>query len=124
VEIADVSTAVTGASLKEIFYEIDRLRKEVPSAEELNGIKNYLAGSFVRNNSSRQGVIGQLSFRDLHGLSEDYLNTYVQKVMEVTPQDVQRIAQMYIDPEKMTVVVVGDKAKIAEQIKPFATNER
>ena len=124
VEIADVSTAVTGASLKEIFYEIDRLRKEVPSAEELNGIKNYLAGSFVRNNSSRQGVIGQLSFRDLHGLQEDYLTNYVQKVMAVTPQDVQRIAQLYIDPEKMTVVVVGDKAKIAEQIKPFATNER
>jgi predicted Zn-dependent peptidase len=124
VEIADVSTAVTGASLKEIFYEIDRLRKEVPSAEELNGIKNYLAGNFVRNNSSRQGVIGQLSFADLHGLPKDYLTTYVQKIMAVTPQDVQRIAQLYIDPEKMTVVVVGDKATIAEQIKPFVTNER
>ncbi|HYP51370.1 MAG TPA: pitrilysin family protein, partial [Pyrinomonadaceae bacterium] len=57
VEIADVSTAVTGASLKEIFYEINRLRKEAPSAEELSGIKNYMAGTFVRNNSSRQGVI-------------------------------------------------------------------
>jgi predicted Zn-dependent peptidase len=44
--------------------------------------------------------------------------------MAVTPQDVQRIAQLYIDPEKMTVVVVGDKATIAEQIKPFVTNER
>lgn len=119
VEIADVTTAVTGPSIKEILFEIDRLRKEAPTAEEVAGIKNYLAGIFVLNNSSRQGVIGQLAFADLHGLPDDYLSTYVQKVMAVTPQDVQRIAQQYINPDKVTIVVVGDKAKIAEQIKPY-----
>src|SRR4030095_2826162 len=108
VEVADVTTAVTGPSLKEIFYEIDRLRNEPPSEAELQGIKNYLAGIFVLQNSSRQGVIGQLSFADLHGLPPNYLSTYVQKVMAVTPKDVQRIAQQYIQPDKMTVVVVGD----------------
>jgi zinc protease len=122
VEVADVTTAVTGPSIKEILYEIDRLRKEPPTADEVAGIKNYLAGIFVLNNSSRQGVIGQLAFADLHGLPADYLSTYVQKVMAVTPQDVQRIAQQYIDPSKVTIVVVGDKAKIAEQIKPYETN--
>ncbi len=122
VEMADVSTADTGASLKEIFYEIDRLRKEAPGAEELNGIKNSLAGYFVLSNSSREGIIEQLAFADLHALPENYLSAYVQKVIAVTPQDVQRIARTYIDPEKMTVVIVGDKEKIDGQIKPYKIN--
>jgi predicted Zn-dependent peptidase len=114
-----VTTAVTGPSLKEIFYEIERLQKEPPTAEELQGIKNYMAGIFVIQNSSRQGIISQLVFADLHGLGDNYLNTYVQKVMAVTPQDVQRVARTYLLGDKMTVVVVGDKSKIAEQLTPY-----
>ena len=44
---ADVTTAVTGPSLKEIFAEIDRLQAEPPTAEELQAVKNYAAGTFV-----------------------------------------------------------------------------
>lgn len=119
VQVADVTTAFTGPSLKEIFYEIDRLQKEPPTEAELQGIKNYLAGIFVLQNSSRQGVIGQLAFTDLHGLPENYLSTYVQKVLAVTPQDVQRIARQYVTPDKMAIVVVGDKSKVAEQLMPY-----
>lgn len=119
VEIADVTTNVTGPSIKEILYEINRLRNEPPTAEETAGIKNYMAGIFVLNNSSRQGVIGQLAFADMHGLPANYLSTYVQKVSAVTPQDIQRIAKQYLDPEKLTIVVVGDKEKIEDQIKPY-----
>jgi zinc protease len=119
VQVADVTTAVTGPSLKEIFYEIERLQKEPPTEEELQGIKNYLAGIFVLQNSSRQGVINQLAFVDLHGLDEKYLTTYVQKVFAITPKDIQRIAQTYLLNDKMTLVVVGDKSKIAEQVGAF-----
>ncbi|HJU53023.1 MAG TPA: pitrilysin family protein [Pyrinomonadaceae bacterium] len=119
VEVADVTTAVTGPSLKEIFFEIDRLQKEPPTEAELQGIKNYMAGIFVLQNSSRQGVINQLAFLDLHGLDEKYLTTYVQNVFAVTPKDVQRIAQTYLLSDKMTLVVVGDKSKVAEQLTPY-----
>src|SRR4029453_163273 len=119
VEIADVTTAVTGPSLKEIFSGPDRLRKEPPPADELQGIKNNLAGVFVLQNSSRQGIINQLSFCDLHGLPADYLGTYVQKILAVTPEEVLRVARQYLDPDKMTIVVVGDKAKIADQLSAY-----
>ena len=56
-ETADVTTGVTGASLKEIFYEIDRISKEAPTDDEMNGTKNYMAGIFVIRNSSRRGVV-------------------------------------------------------------------
>jgi predicted Zn-dependent peptidase len=119
VEIADVTTDVTGPALKEIVYEIDRLRKEAPPEAELQGIKNYLAGIFVLQNSSRAGVIAQLASADLHGHPPDYLSTYVQRIMAVTPRDVQRIAQQYLAPDKMAVVVVGDRAKVEPQLAPF-----
>jgi zinc protease len=118
-EVADVTTAVTGPSLKEIFYEIDRLQKDPPSDQELQGIKNYLAGLFVLRNSTRIGVISQLHFVDLHNLGDKYLDTYVQKVYAVTPKQVQEIMQKYVRSEKMTIVVVGDKAKITDQISPY-----
>lgn len=118
-QTADVTTNVTGASLKEIFYEIDRLRREPPTEEELRGIQNYLAGTFVLQNSSRAGIINQLSFVDLHGLGDEYLRTYVQRVYALTPQDVQRIARTYLDEQKMTIVVVGDRSVIEEQLRPY-----
>jgi zinc protease len=122
VEVADVTTAVTGPSLKEIFYEIDRLRKDPPPPEELKNIQSYLSGVFVlKNTISPDAVISQLQFVDSQGLNRSYLSTYVQKVSAVSPQDIQRLAETYISPSKMTIVVVGDKSKIADQIKPYET---
>ena len=119
-EIADVTTKDTGASLKEIFYEIDRLAKEAPGADELKGIQNYLAGIFVVQNSSRAGIALQLQQIDLQGLGEDYLSTYVQKVHAVTPQDVQRLSSQRLKPGGMTVVVVGDLATVRSQVASYA----
>jgi zinc protease len=119
VQVADVTTAVTGPSLKEIFYEIDRLQQSPPPADELQGIKNNLAGIFVIQNSSRSGIINQLAFLDLHGLPDTFLTNYVQNVLNVTPADVQRAARTYLRPDRMTIVVVGDREKIADQIKPY-----
>ena len=119
VEVADVTTESTGPSIKEILYEIDRLQKDPPSAAELEGIKNYLAGVFVLRNSNRGGLNAQLQYIDLHNLGDDYLNTYVQKVYAVTPEQLQQMAQKYIVADKLTIVVVGDKAKVAEQLAPY-----
>lgn len=119
VEVADVTTKDTGASIKEILFEIDRLRNEAPSVDELRGIQNYLAGTFVLRNSARAGIAQQLAILDLYGLGEDFLRNYVQNVYALTPADIQRLAKTYIDPAKLTIVVVGDRAKVAEQLKPY-----
>jgi zinc protease len=121
IETADVTTAATGPSLKEIFFEVERLQKEAPSAAELQGIQSYISGLFVIQNSTRGALIGQLRFVGLQGLGEEYLKTYVQKVNAVTPTDVQRMTAQYIKPEQMTIVVVGDKAKISEQLAPYGS---
>lgn len=119
VEVADVTSNVTGPALTEIFKEIDRLRTEPAPEAELTGIKNNLAGLFTIQNSSRTGVLGQIQFADLHGLGDDYLDRYVQHVMGVTPEDVRATAQKYIDPQKISIAVVGDRKVIDKQLGEF-----
>ncbi|KAA3652974.1 MAG: insulinase family protein, partial [Calditrichaeota bacterium] len=119
VQSADVTTDVTGASLREIMKEINLLQAEPPMSDELKGIENYMAGIFVLRNSSRGGIISQLNYVDLHDLDEAYLEEYVDRVHAVTPEDVQSITQKYIDDDKMIIVVAGDVKTIRQQVKEF-----
>ena len=118
-QVAAISTPVTGAAIQEIFNEIDRLQAEAPSAEELQGIQNYMAGTFVLQNSSPGGIIGQLAFLDLHGLADSWLRNYVQNVHAVTPEDVRRMTETYLRDEDMMIVIAGDRAAIEAQVAPF-----
>ena len=116
---ADVTTQFTGASIKEILSEIKRLSSEPPTAAELKGIQNYLSGLFVIQNSSRSALINQLEYVDFQGLGEDYLKNYIARVNAVTPEQVEKVTASQIKPDGLTIVVVGDKAKIADQIAPY-----
>ncbi len=122
VQNADVSTEVTAAALKEILFEIDRLQKEPPSAEDLAGVQSYMAGVFVLRNSSRAGIVNQLEFLVRHGLPDDYLRQYVEKVLSVTPAEVQEVAAKCIRPEGMTIVAVGDQKIIAPALATYGGN--
>jgi len=82
-------------------------------------MQNHLAGLFAIQNSSRAGIGSQLQFANLHGLGASYLTSYVDNVMKVTPNEVQTLAQRYVDPNRMTIVVVGDKATVEQQLQPF-----
>src|SRR5262249_29593806 len=116
-EQADVTTEHTGASLQEISKEIKRLQTEAPSTEELKGIQNYEAGIFVLQNSTPGGIINQLNFMDLHGLSDAYLTDRVKNIYAITPEKVQQMAKDYFKYEDMTLVLVGDKKQLDKQIK-------
>jgi predicted Zn-dependent peptidase len=123
VESADVSTEVTAPALKEILFEIERLQDEAPSKEELAGVQSYMAGIFVLRNSSRAGIINQLEFLVRHGLPDDYLRQYVDKVFAVTPADVKETAARYIRDGEMTIVAVGDEKVIGPELASFEEKE-
>jgi predicted Zn-dependent peptidase len=116
---ADVTTAVTGASLKEIFAEIDRLQAEPPPAGELRAVQSYMGGTFVLQNSTRGGIANQLLYVDLQGLGDEYLRTYVEKVSAVTPAQVSEMARKHLADDRMAIAIVGDGKAIAEQIQPY-----
>jgi zinc protease len=118
-EVADVTTGVTGASIEEIFKEIDRLTQEPPPADELQSIQNYLAGTFTLSSSSRGGLLGQLRMLDLHGLPRSYFTNYVRNVYAVTPAEVQRVMREYLPKDEMVIVIVGDRSQIEQQVAAY-----
>jgi predicted Zn-dependent peptidase len=122
-EQAAVVTESTGPAIREILYEIDSLATYPPSAEELEGIQNYLAGTFVLRNSNPGGLAQSLAFLDLHGLGRDYLEDYVERVYAVTPEDVQATARDLIRGADATIVVVGDRAVVEDQLAAFGDVE-
>jgi len=115
-ESADVTTEHTGASLTEIQKEIEKLQNEPPSQEEMDGIINYESGIYVLQNSTPNGIIGQLIFLDTHDLDESFLTNKVASMHAITPEKVQEMTKKYIKPENMTLIVVGDREKIESQI--------
>lgn len=115
-EAADVTTEYTGASLREIQKEINRLQQEPPTENEMQGIINYESGLFVLRNSTPSGIIGQMVFLDTHELDASFLTNRVKNMREVTAEQVQEMTRKYIRPENMTLIVVGDKQKIESQI--------
>jgi hypothetical protein len=119
---AEVRTAVTGDSLKEFFYELDRIRDEKVSAEELADAKNFLTGVFPIRAETQEGLTGLIVSQHLYGLPDDYLQTYRDRVTAVTVEDVERVAKKYISPDKMAIVIVGDVEEMLPQVSGYASS--
>jgi predicted Zn-dependent peptidase len=80
-------------------------------------MRTYLAGTFVLQNASPGGLINSLATRDFHGLPSDWLDAYVPNVLAVTAPAMQTSVRQALPLERMTLVVVGDLAKITPQLK-------
>ncbi|HEX8635421.1 MAG TPA: pitrilysin family protein [Pyrinomonadaceae bacterium] len=118
--VAEVRTPVTGASLKEFFYELGRIREDLVTEKELLDAQNYLTGIFPIRLETLDGLIDQLIQIKMHNLPDDYLHTYRERVSAVTRAEVQRVARRYITPERAAIVVVGDADALADDIKGYA----
>jgi zinc protease len=114
---ADVTPAVTGASLTEVFKEIRTLQTTPPGDVEAKGIRTYLAGLFAIANSTSGAVLNTVATRDNLGLPKDWLENYVPSVLAVTPQQISASAAETLPLGKMTMVVVGDLATVEPQLK-------
>lgn len=115
-EDADVKAESTGPALSEIYKEIARLQQTPPTDAELTATKNYRNGIFVMSNATRGGLIGQFAFMDLHGLPTTWLTTFAERLYAVTPQQVSDATRQHLDPKRMSVVVIGDMAKVRKQL--------
>jgi zinc protease len=116
---AAVRNEVVAATLTEIFYEMDRMRSLPVAAEELDEIQNYLTGVFSLGVATQDGLRRQLATVYLHELPEDYLETYRERVRAVTAADVLAAARKWMDSANALIVVVGDRAQVADQAALF-----
>ncbi|MFG6442866.1 M16 family metallopeptidase [Roseateles sp. LKC17W] len=116
---ADVRNEVTGAAMTEYIKEYRRLGAEPVPEAELAMNKRYMAGSYLVS-TQLQGAVGrQLASNWLVGLPADFLGKFVPALQKVTAAEVQAIGKKYFNPDEQSWVVVGDPAKIADQLKAF-----
>ena len=117
--VADVRNDVTGATLKEIYAEIDKMRNGGPEAEELNDAKQYARGLFVLQNASQTGLANTLSTMSTYDLPKDYPETFQRQISQPSAEAVKTGAQMLLGSEDSVVVVVGDYTKVKDQLGAF-----
>jgi zinc protease len=117
---AEVRTTVTGASLKEFFFELERIRNQPVSDKELADAKSYLTGVFPIRIETQEGLIEQIVSIRMFNLPDDYLHTYRDNVNRVTAEEIQRVAREYVTPDTAAIVIVGDARTVTEQVKPYA----
>ena len=122
-EQADVTTKVTGAALTEIFKEVRRLGDQQPSKAEVDATERYLSGTFVLGLSTRFNVLSNLWQLDELGLPPSALTNYPTDVQSISAADISRVVKTYLTPDKMTLVIVGDKSAVASQLTQFGTFE-
>lgn len=103
-----VFTAKTDSAVFQFFRELRRIRDEAVSPEELARAKSYVALGLPRRFETTEDVASQLAELETHGLSIDFYNDYVPRVMSVTAADVQRVAREYLHPDRSVAVIVGD----------------
>jgi predicted Zn-dependent peptidase len=89
------------------------------SDEELIRARNYAALGFPQDFQSVAQVAGRLAELAIYDLPDDYFNNYIRRILAVTKEEVQRVAKKYLDPEKVAIVVVGDRKEIEKGIRAF-----
>lgn len=120
---AEVRTNVTEGAMKEFMYELKRLRDDKVSVEELENAKRAIVGGFALSLESPQTLLQNIVVQKIYDLPADYWDTFPQKVAAITVDDVQRVAQKYIDLDHLQIVAVGDASKTRDILAKYGTVE-
>ncbi len=113
---ADVQTDVTGPALTEFFNELRGILQPVPAAE-LSKATNYVALSFPEPFETTAGTAAMVGALFLDDLPLDTYAGYTAGIRAVTGADLARVARQAIDPERVAVIVVGDRSAIEASVR-------
>ncbi len=110
---AGVQTAVTKESVIEFMKELNGIRGSIPvTQEELDYSKQSMIRGFPRSVETVGQISGRLADLFVYNLPPDYMNEYLEMISAVTLADVKRVANKYLQPDNMAILVVGDREKI------------
>ncbi len=115
-----VRNEVAEPALAAILAHLDALHRKDVTDDELKQAKTYLAGSFARSLETQDGVADAvLKLKQLR-LPDDWYDSYVDNVQAVSAAGARRAAENFIRPDELTIVAVGDAAKVKDALAKFS----
>ena len=123
VSSSEVRTDVTEGAMKEFMYELKRIRDEKVMPVELENAKRAIIGGFALSLEQPAALLQNIVTQKLYDMPANYWDTYPQKVEAITAEDVQRVAQKYVDLNHLQIVAVGDASKTRAVMAKFGTVE-
>ena len=113
----DTRTETTGEALRLMVDEFSTLRRERVSQGELSDAQAYLAGTFPLTIETPNDIAAQVLNVVFYELPIEEIGTFSERVQEVTPLDIQRVAQRYLMPDRLSIVLVGNAAAFVPQLR-------
>jgi zinc protease len=114
--IAATKSPSTVAATQAMLDEINRLKTEPPTAAELSKAKDQVLNSFIFNYDSPEKTLNEQMTLAFYGYPSDFLEKYKTGIEKVTAADVTRVANKYVDPSKLGIVVVGNESEITPKL--------
>ena len=111
-----VQSEVTAPALREIFLELERMRRDLISEDELSLARDYLDGVFPIRYETTAAIASALASLVIYGLPADYYDTYRNRVRSVSVEDVLQAARAHLHPSELQTVVVGDAKVIRDSL--------
>ena len=112
-------SSTTAEAIDAILVEVKRIQDEPVTAKELNDARDRFLNSLVFKFDSKNKILTERLNNEYYGLSQDTFDKYVEDLKKVTIADIQRVAKEYLRPDKVQVLVVGNKAEIGDQLNKF-----
>lgn len=109
---AAVRNAVTDSAVVQLLYEIDRMSKELVTAEELKLVKKKYAGSLIRSMENPQNIANFAYNTKTQNLPPNFYNNLLGNIQKVSIEDIARVSKKYFDPNLMQIVVTGKGSDI------------
>jgi len=97
----------TGEAIDAIIGEIKRIQDSLVEDEEMETAKSAYLNGFVFNFASTYNVLRRKMRLHYYGYPEDFLEMTKDRIVDVTREDVRRVAQKYLHPDELTLLVVG-----------------
>lgn len=114
-----VRSEVTEPALKEILAEVDRLRTELVPEREFAEARRSIVANFALSLESPEQLLWLYVTRHVYGLPADYFDKRPERIMAVTREQVQALAQKYLDPKGLQIVAVGTGSAIGSTLGQF-----
>jgi len=119
---AQVKNEVTDSAAVELLVELEKMRNKLVTDEELMSTKAKYTGNFVMSLENPSTIAGFARNIITQNLPEDYYNSFLENINDVTKKDVQNAAQKYFSPNKTRIFITGKGSEILEKVEGIEFN--